>query len=72
MTFDELGLHDDVRQFVRELDMRKRDEPEREREKVKIETRTLVGKEAEQYDQSLIRQFTRVNPSSNNTSPNVP
>lgn len=70
MTFDE--LNDDVRQFVRELDARKRDVSEPKRESVQVEARTLVGKQAELYDRSLNRTQIVVNPNSNHTSPNAP
>lgn len=72
MTFDDLGLHEDVRQFVREIDSRRREEPEVKKETVQVETRTLVGKEAEMYDRSLTRSIRVVNDNSDNTSPNVP
>lgn len=72
MTFDDLGLHEDVREFVRELDSRKKDEPVKQRESVQVETRTLVGKQAEMYDRSLNRTHVVVNPNSNHVNPNAP
>lgn len=70
MTFGE--LNEDVRQFVKDLDSRKRDEPKVRREPVQVETRTLVGKQAEMYDRSLTRTLNVVNNNSNNISPNAP
>lgn len=72
MTYDDLNLHEDVRQFVRELDARKKEEPEVKRNVVQVETKTLVGKQAEMYDRSLNRTHVVVNPNSNNTNPNAP
>lgn len=72
MTFDDLGLHEDVRQFVRELDARKKDEPLPMKEGVQVEIKTLTGKQAEMYDKSLGRTHVVVNPNSNHVNPNVP
>lgn len=72
MTFEDLNLHEDVRQFVRELDARRREDPVAERAKVQVETRTLVGKQAEMYDRALTMPQTITNHNSNNVNPNAP
>ena len=72
MTFDELGLHEDVRQFVRELDSRKQVDQTVERKKIEVETKTFVGKQAEMYDKSLTRTHIVVNRNSNHVNPNAP
>jgi hypothetical protein len=72
MTFDDLHLDEDVRQFVKELDGRKQPEAQVQREQVRVETKTLTGKAAEMYDRSLTRSHNVVNPNSNNDNPNAP
>jgi hypothetical protein len=72
MTFDDLHLDEDVRQFVKELDGRKQPEAPVQKEQVRVEIKTLVGKQAEMYDRSQTRTQVITNPNSNNTHPNAP
>lgn len=72
MTFEDLHLDEDVRQFVKELDSRKVPEAPVQKEAVRVEVKTLTGRQAEMYDRSLTRRYNVVNPNSNHTNPNAP